>query len=791
MVSDFRFALRLLRQSPGWTAVVVLSLALGIGISTTVFSLVDAVFLRPLPVRDPATLVRIDGYADGGRLTLPAWLDTQEFTAAKSFEGVAAYSRVSSTLRDGEEKVSLLTTVVSPNFFGVLGLKPLIGRLPDAQSAEPEFLISYSLWQRRFGGDPAITSRPVRLNDRSMRIAGVMPREVAGMVRLYLCDVWITAPVWKEIGYAAAFERRGSDQWEALARLKPDATFAQASAEIAAISAQMSAAHPATNGRIRYQGRLLSDMQWEQARGPALILIALVGLVLWIACSNVAGLLIAQSEARRREIAVRQAIGASRARLVRMMLTETALLSAIGGAVGVLLAYWLLDLAPLLLPPSTFQVEMGAWLDSRVLLFSFAITVLAVVMAGVVPAIRASSQDLASEMRVDTAGAGSARGWLRSAIVVAQVALAVVLLNSAALLARSYFATLGSWHGFDANRKALIVGVRPKSSADLPRTLEICRTAAETVPGVVRATYMRRLPMWGSGGGATIEVERGRSDLPIEQRVAGVRFNQVGPNYFEVMGTRVLRGRQFQSTETSPVALVSEAFVQRFYPDRDAVGEWLSIGGKETQIVGVVENAPMNGLHEPPQAFVYLPFAQRPSGDHLLLVESQNPQSVAKAVHAALAGTGVVEESRSIQTFADHVKSAFHADWAQAALGGVVAMAGLLLAAVGLFAAVSYAARRRTREFGVRLALGATSRDLFLLVCRQSLWLAGVGAGVGLAAGLGVAWLIRGILSDVSPADPVALTTSVVTATLISIAASIGPAVRAWRIDPHVTLRSE
>jgi predicted permease len=805
MFQDLKHAARMLAARPGWTSVAVLSLVLGIGVNSTAFSVADALFLRPLPVAAPEEIAKVDAVAEGQRTEGMYFVEYRELArTVNAFAGMTAYSSRGSMLRREGESELMSVGVVDGNFFEVLGLQAQVGRtLRTETDSSPDgaatAVMSYSLWQRRFGGDARIAGKTIQLNDAFVTVVGVMGPTFSGLQRGVVTDLWLSPAAWALTTNARSdIVERQSRQFEVLGRLKPGVSPQEALAQVAAVGRRFAAEYPAANKNIALTSKMVSQDQAERAKGPVMLMLMIVGLVLWIACGNVAGLLVAQAEGRRREIGIRQALGATRARLVRQMITESAVLAVLGACGGLVLARWLLGVIPALLPRMPFVLDLGLRIDGRVFGYTLAATMLTVLLFGLAPAMRASKEDLVPALRGESGKRPQWRFLGRSAVVVAQIGLAVVLLNTAGLLLRSFLATRAERPGFDAARN--VAGLfmhtgRVEGGARIAALYEGLRAQAAALPGVRRATYARRLPMWSSGGGATMRVEFPGLNLPEEQRQKGIRYNEVGPGYFETLGTRVLRGRMFGAAETADgprVVMVSEAFARRYFPGGDVLGQTLRVRGKDTSIVGVVEDARINSIHEPAEPFLYVPFVQMPAGEAMLLVETAGEAGAMVGVLKKLVKEHAPEAVViSGMTMRDHMEEVMFEDWIQAVLSSGVAGLGVALSAVGLFAAVSFAVGRRLREFGVRMALGAQRADVLGLVLRQAFLLAGLGALVGLGATLAASKVLQGLLHGVQADDGLTLAGSVVVSMVVALAASLAPARRAVTVDPMVTLRYE
>jgi putative ABC transport system permease protein len=801
LLADLRHGARVLRRRPAVTLVAAGSLALGIGVGTALFSVADALFIRPLAVAESDRLVEVFTRSPSGYSESLSWPEVRELaTQAPSLASVAAFDRRGITLRRGDELELLLLNAVSDEYFATLGVRPSLGRLIgpgiDRGLPAPAVVISDRLWRSRFGADPSLVGRAVPLRDRPFTVIGVLPPDFRGLQRGLVNDVWISLDTWSRFyGSPASLEQRAARNFEVVARLAPGATFARAASDVALLGSRWATAFPEAS-----RGRTLHAQRATRIAGGANPLALLLGagvlLVLAIAGANASTLLVGLADARRAEMGMRQALGASRARIVRHVLAESALLALAGAAAGLALAGALVRAVPALLPPVSLAIDFDVRLDGRALAVAGLLALLATVIGGVVPALRASRVAIVPSLRVTAEALTPRRPFaLPTALVALQVALAVVALNTAGLLLGSFAATRSASRGFDTERRVLVLQLAMGDEVgDLRRfttALDSLRERALGLPGVRSATYVRRLPMAGSGGGATLAVSvPGGSASPRD-----VKYNQVGPGYAETLGPRLHAGRFFLSSELSggsPVTVVSEAFAEAFFGTTPAVGRHVLVAGTDCEIVGVVEDAPVLQLHETPEPFVYLAYARRPSSDVAFLIETAGePGALAPAARALVRETSPGAKVLATTTLARHMAEAWHEDWVLAILGSSLAALGILLALAGLYAAVSLLAARRTREFGIRLSLGARPTDVLRLVLRHGLVLALAGAAPGIALALVAGGLVRGFLYGVSPLDPRVLVASAAGAVLMGLAASVAPALRALRTDPAQVLRLE
>jgi predicted permease len=800
LFADLRHGSRVLRRRPVVALVASGSLALGIGVGTALFSVADALYLRPLAVAEPDRLVEVFTRSASGYEEPLSWPEARELAAqAPSLASVAAFDRRAITLRRGDELEMLLLQAVSDDYFATLGVRPALGRVIEAGLERglpaPAVVLSDRVWRSRFGADPSLVGRPVQLGDRPYTVVGILAPDFRGLGRGLVNDVWISLDTWSRF-YAtpAALDARRARNFEVVARLAPRATADQAASELALLGARWASGHPdASQGRTLHARRAKSVA--GSADPPAVLLGFGVLLVLAIAGTNASTLLVGLADARRAEMGMRQALGASRRRIVTQVLTEAALLAVAGAAAGLALAEALVRATPALLPPSSLAVDYGVRLDARALAVALGLAVLATVIGGLVPALRASRVAIAPSLRV-TAEALSPRRLfaLPTAVVALQVALAVVALNTAGLLLGSFAGTRSAPRGFDTERRILVLELSMGDESDMrrfPATLESLRQRALGLPGARNATFVRRLPMAGYGGGAKLTVAVPGTGGPSRD----VRYNQVGPGYAETLGPRVRAGRFFSTGELTgpaPLVVVSEAFAAFFFGAGPAVGRHVLVRGEDHEVVGVVDDAPIESLHEPKEPFVYLAYARRPSSDVALLIETAGePGTLAPAARAVVRATSPGVEVVGTTTLARHMAEAWHDDWMLAVLGGSLAALGILLALTGLYAAVSLLAGRRTREFGIRLSLGARRGDVLGLVLRHGLVLAAAGALPGLALAAISAGLLRGFLHGMRPLEPGVLAASAAAAVLMGLLAAAPPALRALRTDPARVLRLE
>jgi len=800
LLQDIRFRLRSIAHHPATTIVAVLSLALGIGANSAVFSIVDGMFLRPWSVEEPDELVWVRHRAlegQGSSMSYADYLDVREQNTV--FSGLVAESRRGGLLEVGGETNLVLVNVVSENFFEVLGVDAAVGRAfnseLDADAANPGVVLSHSLWTRRFGQDPTIVGQPVELGDNLFPVVGVMPPSFRGLVRMLSVDIWVPPATWAVLsgGDRGEFENRGVRSFDVLGRLRTDTSPAEAEAQLVTIAGRLEEAYPGTNRDRTFYPVAEASERRTRSLTIGLMMMSVVGVVLLIACANVATLVLADAETRGRETVVRMALGAGRLRLVRQFLTESFVLAGLAMTAGILIAYGLMQIVPALMPPGPVTVSPDLRLDQRVLSVTFLASMFTLFLFGLVPAFQSSRQQIVPGLKGEEARIGERRGFLslRNMLVVCQMALCVALITGAGLVVRSFLYSQAISPGFDTEQNILIASVARSQMEQTPRPVLYADLAEEieSLPGVRRVTWARRIALSGSGGGATRLVQ-----FP-EQEPVSVKYNQVAPNYFEVMGTQLLRGRPFSVADragAAPVAMINETMAERFWLDQDPLGQNVRVGDEDYEIVAIVEDGKINFLHEGPEPFVYFSYAQVPSGDTTLLIATEgDPTLVAGSVRQALRDREASVSSLGLLTLDDHMRQALYADRLPAQIGGALGALGVLLAAVGLFGVISRLVNQRQREFGIRMALGARRASVLKLVLSQGLKLSLVGITIGIGLALGVGRLMASSLHGVSSADPLTLVVACLIVVAVGLAASYLPTRRATRVDPMQVLRNE
>ena len=803
---DLRYGARMLRKNPGFTLVAVVTLALGVGANTAIFSVVNAVLLRPLPYAHPSRLVTLWGKtantgADRMPFSYPNFTDYKN--QAQAFESAAAYDTDDAVLTsDDTEAESLSGARVTADLFPLLGVEPALGRVfsteEDKAGGAAVVVISHGLWQRRYASDPQIVGRQIMLGERSTKVIGVMPRGFTFPVEEEKADYWV--PLVADPSVAQLLSNRYGKFLTIVARLKPSVRLEQAEAEVSVIARRLEAQYPEAN--TGWSARLV-PLQADIVGGvrPALlILLGAVALVLLIACANVANLLLARAGARGKEIAIRRALGAGRARIVRQLLTESLLLSLAGGGLGLLLAEWLVDVL-VATGPADLPRLADVNLDSSVLGFTLAVSILTGLVFGLAPALRASKTDLSEPLKEGgRSSTDGARGnSLRGLLVVSEVALSLMLLVGAGLLIKSFVRLLQADLGYQTERVltaslSLSETKYPEPDQQAARYQQVLRRVA-SLPGVEAAGAASLLPLGGRDSYNVFRIE-GRPPFAAGQEPS-VRYQVVSPDYFRAMGIQLREGRSFNEGDTKDapqVVMVNEAFARRHFSGEDPTGKRLSIGDEPPrEIVGVVGSVRHRGLDEEPQPEFYVSYLQTPRRDLNLVVRtaSTDPAKLAASVHDAIKEVEKDQPVGGIRTMDALVAHSVAPRRFQMLLLGSFALIALVLAGVGIYGVMAYAVAQRRHEIGVRLALGAQRGDVIRLVVRQGMTLALVGAGLGLVGAFAGARVLGSLLYNVSAGDPWVF--ACVSALLILTAwlACYLPARRATGIDPMIALRHE
>ncbi|HEY6120294.1 MAG TPA: ABC transporter permease [Pyrinomonadaceae bacterium] len=813
LLKDIRFAIRGLLKRPAFTAIAVITLALGIGANTAIFSLVNTVLLRPLPVPHPEQIVSVSlrGKLDSiMAFSYPNYRDFRDQNQVLS--GLLASRFVPLSLSRGGNNERIWGYEVSGNYFDVLGIQAVKGRtfLPEedrTKLSNPVVIVSYAAWQNRFGGDPDLVNKEILINNHPFRIIGVAPEGFKGTEVVYTPEMWVPASMieWVEPG-SHWLENRSSGNFFAIGRLKNGVSTSQAESSLNNLAQQLAKEYPETNeGQSVFlvpPGFIIPDL-----RGSVVsftwVLMAAVSLVLLITCINLAGLLLARAGDRRREIAIRLAVGANRRRLMRQLLTENILLSLFGGAVGFWLALWIINVLVAFKPPIDFPLTVELGVDWRVLLFTVGLSLITGAIFGLAPALQATNPALTSALKDTTAQAGHARSRLRSVLVVAQLSLSLMILIAAALIGRSFRQLQTMNPGFDAkNAFTLSVDVGLQGY-DVTKGQEFYRhliDRVQTLPGVKSAAITTTVPLALNYSSNSIYVEgqppeRG-TNLPSAMTAT------LSPGYFATMRTPIVAGREFteqDTKESESVVVVNETFVRRIIPEAksvdQAVGRRVSFSGTKgpfAQIVGVARDGKYFNIYEEPRSFIWDPLTQDYSSTVSLVVRTDgDPQGAIPGARAAIRELDPNLPLFDVKTLTEHMRFALFPGRVAATVLGAFGLVALTLAAIGIYGVTSYSVAQRTREIGIRMALGAQLNDVLKMILGNGLKLTAIGVALGLLGAFLLTRALGSLLSGVSATDP--LTFAFVSLALIAVAlvAAYLPARRATKIDPLKALRYE
>jgi predicted permease len=808
--SDLVYALRRVSRSPAFTAVAVLSLALGIGANTAIFSVVNAALLRGVPVRDPGTLVEIytsesSGYAYS-TFSHPDYLSLRE--AGGAFESVIATHSFIARLDDGGAPRVAFGELVSWDYFQTLGVPMALGRSfaeeeDETPGTHPVAILGYRAWERDFEADPGVIGRDIRLNGRAYTVVGVAPEAFTGSLPVLVSTAYVPLMMGDEIMGNEQLDSRGSRSMFVKGRLAPGATLEQANALLAAVALQLGEEYPATN-----EGRTMSALpSGDVALHPLVdrvltpvagLLMVVVGLVLLIACANLASFLLARAEDRRREIAVRLAIGAGRGAIARQLFVESTLLALLGGAAGFVLAEWIVGLALAFRPPLPLPIDFEISLDRTVLVFTGGVSLLAGLALGLLPALQATRTEVAPALKNESGVGGPKRRLdLRNALVVGQVAFSFALLIGAGLFVRSLQKAVEIDPGFDTGAAALLWPMPELSGYDGDEAVRDFYEGLERRllehPSLRAVALADRIPL-GVGVHLRGYVLPG---VPGDARTGMVEIDiaTVSPDYFDVMGVDIVEGRGFDAADVdgNPLAIVSRAFADRFYPGQSVVGRSILAGAsREIQIVGVAADTKVRTLGEAPRPYVYELWGGTALGMQVIVRGTGSGDELVAASREVLEAMDpdlvLFEQPKTMQ---DHLGILLFPPRMAAMLLTVFGGLALLLSAVGIYGVVSYAVARRSRELGIRMSLGATGRDLVRLGVGGGVRLAGIGGAIGVVMAGAAAWAISRFLYGIGPTDVVTFVAIPLLLGAVALLAAWLPARRASALDPMAALRSE
>lgn len=808
LLQDIRFGFRQLIKRPGFAALAIISMALGIGANTSIFSLVDTALLRPLAVKEPSQLIELYSTTNkGADWSLQSYLNYKDYRDRSDvFSGLFVYRVVVSSLTVNNSSQRVWGYLVSGNYFDVLGVKPMLGRAfspeeDQTPDSHPVAVISYTCWQHRFGADPAIVGKTVQFNSHPFTIIGVAPKGFIGTEVAYDPEMFIPVMMAKTIEPANNYlDKRAAGNLFTVGRLKPGLSFAQAKAALETLTAQLAKDYPENVGRgirLGKPGLFIPDIA-NSVFAFTGVLAAVGALVLLLACVNLASLLLARATERRREIAVRLAIGASRRRLIRQLLTESLLISLSGGAAGVFLAAAINHAVRGIRLPSDVTLLFDLRTDWRVLTFALLLSIATGILFSLIPALQSSKPQLVPALKDESSMAGFRRSRLRNFLVIAQISLSLVLLISAGLIVRSLQAAQKMRPGFNPeNAVAISFDVslqgynEERGRAFQKQVLE----RALALPQIEHAALTDYLPLGLNYNNSTIYIEgtefKGASTLPIAITI------ESNPGYFDVMGIPV-RGRDFRDDENkkeSRVAIVNETFAKEFFNGQDPIGRRFNWHGPKDpffEIVGVVPDGKYNSLGEDPKPALYTPLYRDYSGAVTLVARTRgDPRQVLSALRAEVQKLDPSISVYASKTLKEHMgTSLFPARMAAIALGSFGILA-LILAAVGIYGVMSHVVAGRTREIGLRIALGAQLSDVQKLILKQGMILAAIGSLCGLLVAFGGARMMKSLLYGVSTSDPITFMCVALLLCGIALLACWIPARRASRVEPMIMLRAE
>jgi predicted permease len=810
LLDDLRYAVRLLVKNPVFTGVVVLTLALGIGLNTAVFSVIDGLLLRPLPgTRAPDELVQLYRTYRGdqrfGSNSIPHYLDIRD-RSGDTFSGVSLWNFESMNLATGGRNESVLGVMASANHFAVLGVNAALGRTfvpaeDTGRGAHPVAVLSWATWKTAFGGDPAIVGKGIVLNGRSYSIIGVTPPEFRGMIPLVVPALWVPLSQFDDLrpGSRDSWTQRGNNSYNIIARLKPGVTLPQANEHMKALIAGLKTEHPqdyddsGINLVLQSEAGIHPSFRSAQV-GLSSVVMAVVGMLLLIACVNVANLFLARSRDRAREMAIRISLGARRSRLVKQLLTESLLFAGASGLVGVLLARWVIGIANRIQLPLNVNFSADLHLSPLVVAFAFGVSLITGLLFGLAPALQATNPSLIPALKGE-APAGQTRSRASKGLVVAQMALSIVLLVSAGLFLRDLQNATTVDKGF-VSENLLIANLAPGLQGyTRARSEELytrLREKLTSLPNVKAVGYTAIVPLGLNESDSYVEIP---GYTPAKNENMSLQNTRVTPGYFEAMGIPLKQGRAFNAQDDSAsvrVIVVNEQMANKYWPGTSPVGRTVKYGGRDHTVIGVVPTGKYTRLGEPPTPFYYLALAQHwTEGMDIVIRTTSDPEAVAPALRAAVTAFDETLPVSDIRTMSKHLGIALMPARLAGAALGIFGLLGLVLASVGMYGVMAYTVSQRRREIGIRMAIGAAAGDVVGMIMKQGLTLVIVGAAIGVAGALGASRLLRGILYGASVVDPVTFVGVPLLLTGVAALASWLPARRASGVDPLEALRRE
>jgi len=812
---DLKYSFRLLRKNPGFAAVVVMTLALGIGANTAIFSFVNAVILNPLPIPNADRLLVINEITNQGEEMSVSLLNFRDWQArAKSFEEIGGYLFNTFNLSDGGNPRRLIGQEVTLNYFRILGVQPQLGRTFTEEEEKytdggTAIVISDSLWRSTFGSDPNIVGRTVDLSGYTWTVIGVMPPRFEFIRKT---DLWAPLGGWLKPD-SAWFDRGNHMGLRAIGKLKPGISVSQGDVEMRQLAAQLAKEYPDKNNGTSAYARSLKTMIVHEVRSTLLVLMGAVGFVLLIACVNVANLSIARALVREQEMGIRMALGAGRRRLIHQMLNESLLLSLLGGLAGILCARWLLSALIKLSPPNLPRIG-DVQLNGRVLLFTAGLTLLTGLMFGLLPAWSATRTKPALAFNQRSSTSGPLRRRLFDGLLVAEIALALVVVTGAGLMTRTMYKIANVDPGFQSDhvltmKLDMCCGQKYRTPAQQESFRRDALTKVKSVPGVESAALTLSMPIEGSEWGSVFIV--GDQPVPERSQLPNGAFNPISNEYFQTMGIPLLHGRQFtdaDALESPSVVVVNQTMARRFWPNESAIGKRIKRGWPEwptpwSEVIGVVGDVKLDGVIERTPLHIYAPLSQMPFTSLFLTVRTGvEPQTLNAPIQDAVHAVDTQIPIYEVRTMEDRLGRAVVSQRAAMILLSAFALIALLLAIVGIYGVISWGVVQRTREMGVRMALGALRRDVLWLVLRRCSLLVLAGVSLGLLGAFALTRVLGASLSEVGPGktpllfgvkalDPITFIVAPVMLALVAFLACCLPARRATKIDPLVALRYE
>jgi macrolide transport system ATP-binding/permease protein len=817
MLTDLKFALRMLIKTPAFSIVAFLAIALGLGVNTTIFGIINTLLLRPLPVGHVDQVVKVfttDTHMQGNQQN--SYLNYVDYAKDNTvFSATGGYAFAGMGMTRGNETLNVGGLMVSGNYFDLLEVKPFLGRgfLPEEDSTpngHPVAVLGYNFW-KKIGGDTGIIGSTLTLNGRAFSVIGVAPPSFTGVDIGFAPDLWVPLAMheWVNPTGQLWFEKRRALFMSIIARLKPGVSISEAEAQMKTIAKQLEQAYPDVNKERSVKLLSLEAAKAQGLGGPgneniaqnvSLLLLFAAGSILLIACANVANLLLARATTRQREMAVRIALGAGRGRIVRQLLTESVLLAIIGGIGGVMLAYWLGDLLLSLVPPTPVPLALNPQPDGRVLLFAFAVALLSGIVFGLAPALQTARWDLTQGLRerASASGGGGLSRWsLRNLLVIGQIAVSLLLLIGSALFLKAFHSAQAIDPGFRTENLAILTIDPTLAGYDKTRGTQLTRTILERIqhdPRVVNADLNQWIPLGFGGQGRTILVEGRAENDEHNRRLANI--SPITPGYLETMAIPLLRGRKFSEHDceksAAQVAIIDETMAKQFWPNDDPIGKRFRflVDPGMFEVIGIARNSKALTLGETPVPMTYIPFVDLPDGGISFFVHTAGvPGPMLSETHRIVREIDMHVPVIYEKTIRDHMAFALWPSWMGAMILGALGVLALVLASVGVYGVMAYSVSQRTRELGIRMALGAQTGQVLGLVLRQGMLLAAIGLGIGLFGAFGSTRLASSFLYGVNPSDPfifIGVTSVLAAAALV---ACYFPARRALKIDPVIALR--